>query len=287
MNHILVAGATGYLGHYLVAEFKKRGWEVSALVRDAARARQKGLSADHFIEAEATEPASLEGVMTGIDTVISALGKTRQKDDLTYQDVDYQANCNLLAAAEKAGVSRFAYIHVVNAKALVDHSALAKAKQSFVDTLTASPIASTVIAPTGYFSDMGDLFNMAASGRVMLFGDGSVKVNPIDGRDLATASADAVETGTNAIDVGGPDTFTFDDIAKLAFSELERKPRILHLPFFLADAALGLTKQLTAEKTWGPFEFFLAASRTDMEAPAFGTHHLADHFRALAAEKKR
>ena len=170
---------------------------------------------------------------------------------------------------------------------LTDHSALAKAKQAFVETLAASPVTSTVISPTGYFSDMGDLFSMAASGRVMLFGDGNVKVNPIDGKDLAIASADAVEAGTDTIDVGGPDTFTFDEIARLAFSALESKPRILHLPFFLADTALGIVKWVSSETTWGPFEFFLAASRADMEAPAFGTHHLADHFRALAAEKKR
>ena len=49
----------------------------------------------------------LKGCRSGIDTVISTLGITRQKDGLTYLDVDYQANLNLLNEACESGSSTF------------------------------------------------------------------------------------------------------------------------------------------------------------------------------------
>ncbi|WP_304144931.1 NAD(P)H-binding protein [Mesoflavibacter zeaxanthinifaciens] len=50
--------------------------------------------------AEVTKPETLRDICEGIDTVISTVGITKQKDDLTYMDVDYQANINLLAEAK-------------------------------------------------------------------------------------------------------------------------------------------------------------------------------------------
>nr|WP_272212100.1 SDR family oxidoreductase [Marinicella sp. W31]MDC2878000.1 SDR family oxidoreductase [Marinicella sp. W31] len=217
---VLVAGATGYLGRHLVSAFRASGFRVIALVRNEERAKQILPEADGLIEAEATAPESLQGIMKGVDIVISALGITRQKDGLTYRDVDFGANCNLLEEAERAGVSRFAYVHVFNGAQMASKSALARAKQDFVTRLENSALPSTVIAPTGYFSDMGDIFDMAARGRVYLFGDGRQHVNPIDGADLAAVSVDAVKNGSPFVDVGGPDILTFNEIGALAFSAL-------------------------------------------------------------------
>ena len=114
--NVLVAGATGYLGRFLCAEYARRGHHVSALVRDAARA--EGL-ADLSIEAEATRPETLEGIMDGMDLVVSSLGITRQADGLGYREVDFQANLNLLREAETAGVRRFAYVHVLAGTTIV------------------------------------------------------------------------------------------------------------------------------------------------------------------------
>jgi len=160
MHSVFIAGATGYLGRFLCAEYRARGHHVTALVRDRARAGD--LAADALIEAEATRPETLSGVMEGVDLVVSALGITRQADGLSYRDVDFGANLNLLREAERAGVGRFAYVHVLNAHAM-RHVPGVAAKAAFVDALQASRVASTVIAPSGYFSDMGEFLSMARS----------------------------------------------------------------------------------------------------------------------------
>jgi uncharacterized protein YbjT (DUF2867 family) len=281
MKTVFIAGATGYLGRHLCAEYSRRGWYVTALVRD--RERAANLAADTLVEAEATRPEALAGVMDGVDLIVSALGITRQADGLTYRDVDYQANLNLLHEAEAAGVGRFAYVHVLNADAM-RHVPLVAAKADFVDALRASALASTVIAPSGYFSDMGDFLSMARSGRIWLFAPGTHRINPIHGGDLAAATADATEAGTDWVDVGGPEIFTHRDLAQLAAKALGRPARVTLLPDWLRKLALSLLPRLTPRRIHGPVQFFLTAISIDMVGAPFGTRTLDDHFNDLAAQ---
>jgi uncharacterized protein YbjT (DUF2867 family) len=276
--NVLVAGATGYLGRFLCAEYARRGHHVTALVRDTAKA---GGLADVLVEGEATRPETLRGIMDGVDLVVSSLGITRQADGLGYREVDFQANLNLLREAETAGVGRFAYVHVLNADAMTGVP-LVGAKTAFVDALHACDMPATVIAPTGYFSDMGEILAMARRGRVWLFGDGSQRLNPIHGADLAAAIADATDAGRGWAEIGGPDVMTQDDIARAAFAALGTEPRMTHLPDGLRRAALAILPILP-RRISGPARFFLTALGLDMVAPRFGTRHLADHFADLAA----
>lgn len=277
MKTVFIAGATGYLGKHLVAVYRARGWHVRALVRDAAKARAAGLPASELIEAEATQPETLQGVMDGADLVISSLGITRQKDGLSYWDVDYQANANLLDAAIEAKVERFAYVHVLGAD-LMEGVPLIDAKQAFVDELTAATIASTIIAPSGYFSDMADFLTMARSGRVWAFGSGQNRLNPIHGADLAAATADAIETGQDWLDVGGPDVFTQDELANVAFAALGHPSKITHLPDWIRRAVLAILPRVTPARVHGPIQFFLTALGHDMVGECHGKMHLEDHF---------
>jgi len=213
--------------------------------------------------------------------VVSSLGITRQKDGLSYRDVDYQANRNLLDRALAAKVDRFAYIHVLGAESM-GHVPLVAAKQAFVDALQAAPIASTVVAPSGYFSDMADFLSMARAGRVWLFGKGTHRLNPIHGADLAEAVAEAIEAGDPRADVGGPDVLSQNDLARLAFESLGTPPRITHLPDTLRRLALVILPWVTPRHVHGPAQFFLTAMGRDMVGTPCGTHHLVDHFRAAA-----
>jgi uncharacterized protein YbjT (DUF2867 family) len=278
MKHVFIAGATGYLGRFLCAEYRARGWHVTALVRD--RGPAGGLAADRLVEAEATHAETFAGVMDGMDLVVSALGITRQGDGLSYRDVDYGANLNLLREAERAGVGRFAYVHVLNAGAM-RHVPLVAAKADFVEALRASALPSTVIAPSGYFSDMGEFLAMARSGRVWLFAPGTHRINPIHGADLAAATAEATEAGTDWLDVGGPETFTHLELARLAAAAVERPARITLLPDWMRRLALAALPRLTPRRIHGPAHFFLTALSRDMVGAPFGTRRLRAYFETL------
>ncbi len=98
MNKILLAGSTGYLGIYIAEELQKQAYFFRAIARNPEKLKQKDIEANEVLKAELTKPASITKICKDIDIVISTVGITRQKDGLTYMDVDYQANMNLLEA---------------------------------------------------------------------------------------------------------------------------------------------------------------------------------------------
>lgn len=283
MKRVFIAGATGYLGRHLCAEYQRRGWHVTALVRK--KASVTNLNADVLVEAQATWPETLSGIMEGVDLVISSLGITRQADGVGYWDVDYQANVNLLDEALRANVKHFSFIHVLHADRM-KNVPLAAAKSAFVRKLQQAPLKSTVIAPTGYFSDMADFLAMAKAGRVWLFGKGQQRINPIHGADLASASFEAIARGDDWLDVGGPDTFTQNELAELCFDVLGTPARITHLPDVLRCLILRVLPRLAPRRVAGPAQFFLTALAMNMTATASGSHHLEEHFQSLAKQER-
>ena len=277
MQTVFIAGATGYLGQRLVAAFKQKGWRVVALTRSAESAKAVPVPPDDWVVAEATRTGALRGALSGVDVVVSALGVTRQKDRLSPWNVDYQANKNLLDEAISAGVAHFAYVHVLNARAMLDVPLVA-AKQAFADRLASAPIGHTVVAPSGYFSDMADFLRMAERGRVWLFGDGQNRLNPIHGDDLAEAVEIAVSQRQDHLQIGGPEALTHRQIAELAFAALGAKPRITCLPDGLRRIALSVLKLVRPKRLTGPAVFFLTAIGLDMVGQATGLRRLADFF---------
>lgn len=278
MKKILVAGATGYLGRHVVKTFKDRGFWVRALGRSASSLAVVEKHTDELFIGELTDPDSVAGLCDGIDVVFSSVGITRQKDGLTYRDVDYQANRNLLTLAEASGVSKFMYVHVLNAEKL-QHVALIKAKQAFVDDLKQSSLDHTLICPSGFFSDMEEFLSMARSGRVYLFGNGENRINPIHGADLAEVCADALEREDSQIDVGGPEVLTYREIAELAFDVLDQPPKITCLPQKLVTGSVAVLRWIAPVKMYGPLQFLTAVMTMDVIGKPSGERRLADHFR--------
>lgn len=281
-RRVLVAGATGYLGGFVARELHARGHFVRALARSPGKLEPIKSCLGEVAEAEVTRPETLEGVCDGIDVVFSSVGITRQKDGLSFRDVDYRGNKNLLEVAISAGVKKFVYVSVFNGPKL-RHLDIVKAHEDFVDELRGSGIEYAVMRPTGYFSDMGELLQMARRGRVWLIGSGESRVNPIHGADLAVACADAVEGETGEIDVGGPETMTWEEVAARAFDVLGKPVRITRIPEWLMWRVVHLVR-LFSRHNGELLAFFATMATTDVVAPATGTHTLEDHFRRLGAE---
>jgi uncharacterized protein YbjT (DUF2867 family) len=279
MTRVLVAGATGYLGGFIAKELKARGHFVRALARSPEKLDRLWDSTDEIIEAQVTRPETLEHVCDGIDAVFSSIGITRQKDGLTFRDVDYRGNKNLLGAALEAGVKKFVYVSVFNGPDL-RHLDIVQAHEDFVDELKASGIDYAVLRPTGYFSDMGGILDMARRGRVWLIGSGENRVNPIHGTDLAVACIDAMEGDETEIDVGGPQKMTWHEVATLAFRVLEKPAKISHVPEWLTWAVVRLVRLFNRHQ--GELLAFLTTMATaDVVAPSTGTHTLEAHYRSL------
>ena len=119
---------------------------------------------------------------------------------------------------------------------------------------------------------------MAQRGRVFLFGNGSAHLSPIHGADLARLCVRATRDKVKHLDVGGPQTFSQNEIAELAFEAIGKPVRVTHVPLWLARFGLLMARVTGQSANLGALEFFLKASTMDMSAPAHGAIGLVEDF---------
>lgn len=290
---MLVAGATGYIGKFATQEFKRRGYWVRALTRSVERLEKRGPftapaishgAVDDVFVGEVTQPETLAGLMDGIDIVFSSIGISRQRDGLSFEQVDYQGNRNLIDLCEAANVEKFVYVSMQGAENLLD-LAITDTHERIVSDLKNSTMSYAIVRPCGFFSDMGVTLDMAKRGRVYLLGKGDNKMSPIHGADIATVCVDAAEGEALEIEAGGPDVMTQREAAVMAFELLERPARITVIPIWLAKFLAKVIRLLS--KQFGDLaEFIVTAGEIDGVGPPLGKRRLKTYFEDLLADRQ-
>ena len=286
---ILLAGATGYLGQYILAELLKKEYPTRIVVRNKAKIAPALLTHPllEVVEAEVTQPQTLQGVCKGVHKVISTVGITRQKDGLTYEQVDFQANKNLLDEALREGVRKFIYVSVFKGEAM-RHIAIGAAKERFVDTLKASGLDFCIIRPSGFYSDMAFFLKMEKKDIIHLFSKGQYAMNPIHGEDLAEVFVAQLERYEREVNVGGAEIFTQTEMARLAFEVLHMPANIIYLPDWVRRLILKMGKYLLPKSIYGAIEFFLTTMAMDVVAPMqVGKHRLKAFFESINSSADR
>lgn len=277
----MIAGSTGHLGRALVEVGLSRGFHIKAIAR-------RPDSLDEFrdarelevIRAEATRPAELEGLCEGVDMVISALGITRQRDRVGFREVDYLANLHLLEEARRAGVPKFIYTSGYGVERH-PRNPMYRAKLEFEAALKASGLSYLIVRPSGFFSDMVMLFEMAREGRVYLLGPGQGRLNPIHLLDLAEFYYLHLDDKDATLEVGGPVTYSFNEIAALAFGALGRPGAVSRVPTVAVRLFLPIVR-LFSRNTYAQVDAFARIMVEGAEAPPFGRRTLEEAFREAA-----
>ena len=287
-KRVLVAGATGYLGRYVAQEFKRRGYWVRVLARSPEKLQTEGpylepaidQLCDELFVGEVTRPETLVGVCEGIDIVFSSIGITRQRDGLGFMDVDYQGNMNLLTEALESKVTKFVFVSVFMADRISD---LARERELFVEELKKSGLAYGIVRPTGYFSDMSEYLKMAKGGKVYVLGTGSNRINPIHGQDLAEVCVDSAEQDQDQSerDVGGPITYSYEEIGTMACDTLGVKKKIVHIPLGLARLVVACIRPFSS-RVYQAVKFFTTVMSNDFVAPEAGSNRLDRYFAEMS-----
>lgn len=288
---VLIAGATGYLGRYAVKAFKDAGYKVKVLVRNEQKLSQPGVGLAPAIRADVdeihvgdvTQPNTLKGICDGVDVVFSSISLMGQKGSQSWHEVDYLGNMHILHEALASHVQKFIFVSVFNAEKL-PNIPIVKAHEDFAIELAKSGLAYAVVRPTGYFSDLSAFLPMAQSGRIYLLGNGEERMNPIHGADLAQICVDAVQGTATDIDAGGPQTYSWNELANLAFNATNKTKKITHLPLPLARTGVKIMRIINRQ-TADLWDFFVSSAALSHVAPTFGTHYLDQHYLDLAKQE--
>ncbi|HUR12577.1 MAG TPA: NAD-dependent epimerase/dehydratase family protein [Flavitalea sp.] len=120
MKRVLVTGATGFIGAYIMQELIRKNYFVRALHRTGnypfyidAEINSKV----EWVNSDILDPVSLEEVMSGMDCVIHAAAKVSfsSQDHQQLYHVNREGTANVVNAALEKKINRFVYISSVAA----------------------------------------------------------------------------------------------------------------------------------------------------------------------------
>jgi NADH dehydrogenase len=246
MSTVLVTGASGFVGSYVVPELIGHGHRVVALVRsdDAGRTVLGRLgpgerSAVELRTGDVTKPESLGPALAGVDAVVHLVALPRDRDGgASLRLVNTEGTRNVVVGMHDAGVRRL--IHM-GAMGVQDdptlHYASSKAKAEAL--VRESGLAWTILKPSLQWGERDGFFNILAGlvrispGIVPVPGSGESRFQPIAALDVARVTALALaipETVGQAYDLGGPRYWTYREILAEVMAALGKKRLIVGMP---------------------------------------------------------
>jgi uncharacterized protein YbjT (DUF2867 family) len=189
---ILTVGATGQYAGLVLAELKKRGATVRALVRseDGAKLALE-LGADETALGDLNDPASLSAAAAGADGVFHI--------NPAFAPNEADLGLAMVKAAEDAGVTKFAFSGVIHPSLtkLPNHAAKLPVEEAIYE----SSLVFTVLQPTLFMQTIGQGWDeVIAENRFSMPYSKQMRVSYVDYRDVAEVAAIALTS--NRLDYG-------------------------------------------------------------------------------------
>lgn len=125
---VLITGASGFIGSWIVRLLAEEGTPLRALVRPGSQPPLPAGPSVEVVEGDLLDPPSLQRAMQGVRQVYHAAGviSFRRRDAAVVRQINYQGAVNLFKAALEAGVERVVYtasIFALGCAADPDHPA--------------------------------------------------------------------------------------------------------------------------------------------------------------------
>ncbi len=218
---ILVIGATGFLGMEICRQLVAAKRKVKALVRissDAEKVQILQQMGVDTVTGDIKDTASLQKAFTNVSAVISSASSTlsRQNGD-SIETVDNSGQLNVVAAAEKAGVTQFIFISF---PPMSEEFPLQTAKRAVEKQLIANKMKYTILQPSIFMEvwlspALGFDYSNA---KARIYGEGKNKLSWISLRDVAAfavACLDNPAVMNSVLELGGPDSLSALDVVNI------------------------------------------------------------------------
>lgn len=265
---LLITGASGFIGGFLVEAAMRKGWEVWAGVRKTSDKRYLTQPGLRFIDLNYADVAALTlqirehiSEFGPWDYVLHNAGTTKCIDETDYYRINHRYTVQFVEALRQSGIklTKFLYMSSMGAVGpgnptkgapltLADEpnpiSAYGHSKllaENHIRSLTEFPWV--ILRPTGVYGprdrDYFVMIKMIKSGWNVSLGHKPQLLNFIHVSDLATACVHALETPLmhKIWFVADGDIYTSDEFSKLLMQVLHRKKVLsVRIPLFLVKA---------------------------------------------------
>lgn len=263
---VTVFGASGFIGRHLVRRLAATGAIVRAAVTDVERAAFLKPMGDVgqvvLLSADIRNDAQVAQAVAGADVVINLVGILFERGARKFVAIHAEGAERVARAAKAAGVKRFVHMSALGADS-ESPSAYARSKAEGEMRVRQAFPEAVIFRPSVVFGPEDDFFNRFASlaqfapvlpvfagdawkieidglnSRVVPFGAGGTKFQPVYVGDVADAMMAAVEgrmdTAGRTFELGGPRVYTMKDIMELVVREVRRNRILAPLPLWVAS----------------------------------------------------
>jgi NADH dehydrogenase len=215
---ILVTGATGFVGRYVVRALLSSGMPVRCLGHSR---RAEGLFGEgvEVFYGDVTDLPALKVVMDGVDTVVHLVAIIRERGGATFYRVNHLGTRNVVLAAREKGVRHIVHISAIGARKN-PHYPYLYTKWLGEQEVIHSGIPYTILRPSIQFGE-GDEFINTLAGMVKALpivpipGSGLNRFQPIAVEDVALCVARCIGNEGllgRVVEIGGPEHLTYNQL---------------------------------------------------------------------------
>jgi NADH dehydrogenase len=257
---ILLTGASGNVGSQVLRRLTARGERVRVLVRDPRRLGSERVRVQIAL-GDLADPASFRNALRGVETVIHLAASIRDQPRASIEELNGIATLRLVRAAERARTQRFVFFSAIGAS-LHARARFFRAKALAERAVEDSELATTVFSPSIVYSPDDPwvtlLRRMSLLPALPIAGSGRAPYQPIwagDVADCVIAELDRrAADGHRRFELAGPETLTYDDIARVALRAWGRQRRLLHVPVPAVRAGLRSVEAVSRRKAFATWE---------------------------------
>jgi uncharacterized protein YbjT (DUF2867 family) len=205
-SHILVTGASGRVGQYLVKSLAMKGIVVRAGIREG-EARKFNVSDVEVIELNFEDLLLIDRSLEGIRTLFLVTPIAREQVEFARRMIDRSLSC---------GVEHIVTISIMGSE-LEPGTQITRWHRRIERYLEKSGIAYTILKPNMYMQNF--LRFMQPSGGFLLLPLNSAKVSYIDARDVAAVAEKTIIDNVNHVDkvyeITGPYSLSLENVAEV------------------------------------------------------------------------
>jgi uncharacterized protein YbjT (DUF2867 family) len=257
---ILLTGATGNVGSQVLRRLTARGERVRVLVRDQRRLGSERVRVQIAL-GDLSDPASFRNALRGVHTVVHLAAAIRDQPRASIEELNGVATLRLVRAAERASSERFVFFSAIGAS-LHARARFFRAKALAERAVEESGLATTVFAPSIVYSPDDPwvtlLRRMSLLPALPVSGSGRSRYQPIWAEDVADCVMAELDRkpkdGHRRFTLAGPETLSYDDIARVALRAFGRQRRLLHVPLPVVRAGLRSVELVSHHKAFATWE---------------------------------
>ncbi|HET7294740.1 MAG TPA: NAD(P)H-binding protein [Vicinamibacteria bacterium] len=272
---IVVTGGTGFIGREVVERLLEGGHDVTVTTRDPGRADPWGGRA-RLVQAFAGDATSLGRAFARAEVVVHAIQFPNHPVEdpakgRTYLEVDGRGTVSAARVAKAMGVRRFVYLSGAGAGQGRPQPWF-QAKDMAEAAIRESGLEHALLRPSWIYGPRDRSMNRFVFfcrylPVVPVIGDGTTPVHPIYVKDLARCAAEAAtreDAKALALELGGPERLTMDQIIHTVQSVLKKRRPLLHHPAGLMKL-LVLPMQVLPEPILSPTAIDFVLQEVDLD----------------------